>query len=43
MSHFHVYRDACARSMDILWECRPYHLGWLLYAFAGRAGDQQVR
>lgn len=43
MSHFHVYRDASARSMDILWECRPYHLGWLLYAFAGRAGDQQVR
>lgn len=21
----------------ILFECRPYHLGWLLYAFAGRA------
>jgi hypothetical protein len=22
--------------LKILLECRPYHLGWLLYAFAGR-------
>lgn len=22
--------------LKILFECRPYHLGWLLYAFAGR-------
>lgn len=25
--------------LDVLFECRPYHLGWLLYAFAGRVGD----
>jgi hypothetical protein len=24
------------RDLGILFECRPYHLGWLLYAFAGR-------
>jgi hypothetical protein len=42
-SHFHIYREASARSMGVLWECRPYHLGWLLYAFAGRANDRQVR
>ena len=30
-------RNAASRqSMGILYECRPYHLGWLLYAFAGR-------
>jgi hypothetical protein len=23
--------------LKILFECRPYHFGWLLYAFAGRA------
>jgi hypothetical protein len=40
-SHFHVYREASARSMDVLWESRPYHLGWLLYAFAGRANDRK--
>jgi hypothetical protein len=22
--------------LKIVFECRPYHLGWLLYAFAGR-------
>ena len=42
-SHFHIYRKASERSMDVLWECRPYHLGWLLYAFAGRASDRQSR
>jgi hypothetical protein len=26
--------------LKILFECRPYHLGWLLYAFAGRDGGQ---
>jgi hypothetical protein len=25
-----------ADDLKILFECRPYHLGWLLYAFAGR-------
>jgi len=24
-----------ARDLQVLYECRPYHLGWLLYAFAG--------
>jgi hypothetical protein len=36
-SYFHAYRDASQRSLEILYECRPYELGWLLYAFAGRA------
>jgi hypothetical protein len=26
-------------SLKVLFECRPYELGWLLYAFAGRAAD----
>lgn len=26
----------CSSSLTINFECRPYHLGWLLYAFAGR-------
>jgi hypothetical protein len=42
-SHFHLYRKASERSMGILWESRPYHLGWLLYAFAGRANDRKSR
>jgi hypothetical protein len=25
--------------MNVLFECRPYELGWLLYAFAGRDGQ----
>jgi hypothetical protein len=25
--------------LRILFECRPYHFGWLLYGFAGRDGD----
>jgi hypothetical protein len=25
--------------LRILHECRPYELGWLLYAFAGRESD----
>jgi hypothetical protein len=24
------------RGLDVTWECRPYELGWLLFAFAGR-------
>jgi hypothetical protein len=40
LSHLHAYRDASHRHMDILHECRPYELGWLLYAFAGRAGKE---
>ena len=37
LSQFRVYRDASKRHLEILYECRPYELGWLLYAFAGRA------
>ena len=38
LSHLWVYRNARHRKMDILRECRPYELGWLLYAFSGRSG-----
>jgi len=34
-SHFHFYRDASTRKMTVRRECRPYELGWLLFAFAG--------
>jgi hypothetical protein len=27
---------ADARRLKVRYECRPYELGWLLYAFAGR-------
>lgn len=27
---------ASTSDLKVLYECRPYHLGWLLYAFAGR-------
>ena len=26
------------KDLKVLFECRPYELGWLLYAFASRAG-----
>lgn len=26
------------KDLKVLFECRPYELGWLLYAFAGRSG-----
>ncbi len=38
LSHLRVHRNASHRKMDILHECRPYELGWLLYAFSGRSG-----
>lgn len=38
LSHLRVYRNASHRKMSILHECRPYELGWLLYAFSGRSG-----
>jgi hypothetical protein len=38
LSHLRVYRNASHRKMAILRECRPYELGWLLYAFSGRSG-----
>jgi hypothetical protein len=31
-------RDRRVANLKINFECRPYELGWLLYAFAGRAG-----
>jgi hypothetical protein len=31
--------DGPSRGMQVLFECRPYELGWLLYAFAGRSGN----
>jgi hypothetical protein len=27
------------KDLKVLFECRPYELGWLLYAFAGRTGQ----
>jgi hypothetical protein len=27
------------KDLKVLFECRPYELGWLLYAFAGRVGQ----
>jgi len=29
-----------AEDLKVLFECRPYELGWLLYAFAARAGQE---
>jgi hypothetical protein len=26
--------------LEVLYECRPYHLGWLLYAFAACENDE---
>jgi hypothetical protein len=28
------------KDLKVLFECRPYELGWLLYAFAGRSGKR---
>jgi hypothetical protein len=28
------------KDLEVLFECRPYELGWLLYAFAGRTGKR---
>jgi hypothetical protein len=42
LSHLRAYRDASHRHMEILHECRPYELGWLLYAFAGRTGKEEA-
>lgn len=27
-----------SKGLEVLFECRPYELGWMLYAFAGRSG-----
>jgi hypothetical protein len=27
------------KNLKVLFECRPYELGWLLYAFAARTGQ----
>jgi hypothetical protein len=34
-------RDTPLRDLGVLFECRPYELGWLLYAFAGRAASSK--
>jgi hypothetical protein len=39
LAHLRMYRDASKRPMAVLYECRPYELGWLLYAFATRAAE----
>ena len=31
-----------AGDLSIVYECRPYELGWLLYAFAGRDGQDRT-
>jgi hypothetical protein len=31
---------ASKQNLCLLFECRPYHLGWLLYAFAGKDGEK---
>ncbi len=36
LSYLRIHRNASHRKMRVLHECRPYELGWLLYAFSGR-------
>ena len=36
----HTVQHQSAGELSILFECRPYELGWLLYAFANRAGRE---
>jgi hypothetical protein len=33
--------DGLVGHLRVKFECRPYHFGWLLYAFAGRISDYQ--
>jgi hypothetical protein len=33
----------CPEDLKILFECRPYELGWLLYAFAKRGSENRSR
>lgn len=45
-ARFGGYADALqeqARDLSLLLECRPYELGWLLYAFANRAKELPAR
>jgi hypothetical protein len=42
LSHLHIYRDASARKMTVRRECRPYELGWLLFAFAGKTESLSI-
>ena len=41
MSFFGFPGDEPAADLKIKFECRPYELGWLLYAFAPRNGREQ--
>jgi hypothetical protein len=35
-------KNPSRHGVKVLFECRPYELGWLLYAFSGRSGDSKV-
>jgi hypothetical protein len=39
MGFLGLARNEAADDLEIKLECRPYELGWLLYAFAGREGE----
>ena len=38
----HPIQHDRAEDLKVLYECRPYELGWLLYAFAGRADEDAM-
>jgi len=40
---FGLSPNQATRDLTVKFECRPYELGWLLYAFAGRDGHRNER
>ena len=38
-----VNSKAEGKDLTLLFECRPYHLGWLLYAFADKYTESQIK
>lgn len=40
--HQDALRHSGGRELQVLFECRPYELGWLLYAFANRIQPEQA-
>ncbi|PYY11206.1 MAG: hypothetical protein DMG61_19875 [Acidobacteria bacterium] len=42
-SHSPVVQHDRREDLSVLYECRPYELGWLLYAFAARNGNECSR
>jgi hypothetical protein len=40
-SYSEKVQHECAEDLKVLFECRPYELGWLLYAFANRSAPSQ--